>query len=212
MTSNNPLGPFTFQGTCLNNPGDFFRTVGNNHHTIVNFKNQHYVFYHAEWLNKEAYGEQLGYRTTHVDVMPVNGDNFGNAQGTLTGVKQLEDVDPYELNHFYTSAWQAGIDVYGLGDTATFYNRGDWTGVSGVNFSKGAKSISVNGGSAKGATVRVSTGSPSGQVIGYITIPATGDNYKYTDVVADISGVTGKQDLFFVASGDVVLNNYKFSP
>ena len=93
MTSNNPLGPFTFQGTCLNNPGDFFRTVGNNHHTVVNFKNQHYVFYHAEWLNKEAYGEQLGYRTTHVDVMPVNGDNFGNAQGTLTGVKQLEDVD-----------------------------------------------------------------------------------------------------------------------
>ena len=212
MTSNNPLGPFTFQGTCLNNPGDFFRTVGNNHHTIVNFKNQHYVFYHAEWLNKEAYGEQLGYRTTHVDVMPVNGDKFGNAQGTLTGVKQLEDVDPYELNHFYTSAWQAGIDVYGLGDTATFYNRGDWTGVSGVNFSKGAKSIAVNGGSAKGATVRISTGSPSGQVIGYITIPATGDNYKYTDVVADISGVTGKQDIFFVASGDVVLNNYKFSP
>ena len=211
MTGTSPLGPFTYQGTCLNNPGDFFQTVGNNHHTIIAFKNQYYIFYHAEWLNRQAYGSQLGYRTTHVDVMPVNGDRFGDAKGTLTGVNQVGEVDPYELNHFYTSAWQAGIEVYGLGDTATFYNRGDWTGVSGVNFSKGAKSITVNGGSANGATVRISTDSPSGPVIGYFTIPSTGDNYKYTDVTAEITGTNGVKNIFFVASGDVVLNNYKFS-
>ena len=35
MTSNNPLGPYTFQSTIFNNPGDFFGTVGNNHHTII---------------------------------------------------------------------------------------------------------------------------------------------------------------------------------
>eukprot|EP00833_Pecoramyces_ruminatium_P016052 jgi/Orpsp1_1/1190084/evm.model.d7180000076491.1 len=28
MTSNSPMGPFTFQGTCFNNPGDFFGTTG----------------------------------------------------------------------------------------------------------------------------------------------------------------------------------------
>ena len=212
MSSSNPLGPYKYEATCLNNPGDFFQTVGNNHHTIVYFKNQYYIFYHAEWLNREAYGSMLGYRTTHVDVMPLNGDKFGNAKGTLTGVSQQGEVDPYQLNHFYTSAWQAGIEVYGLGDTASMYNRGDWTGVSGVNFSQGAKSISVNGGSAKGATVRITTDSPSGTVIGYFTIPPTGDNYKYTDITAEITGTTGVHNIFFVASADVVLNNYKFSP
>ena len=212
MTSSNPLGPFTYQGTCLNNPGDFFRTVGNNHHTIIPFKGNHYIFYHAEWLNQAAYGSMLGYRTTHVDVMPVNGERFGDAKGTLTGVNQLGDVDPYQLNHFYTSAWQAGIEVYGLGDTATFFNRGDWIGVSRVNFSQGAKRISVNGGSAGGATVRISIDSPTGPVIGYFTIPSTGDNYKYTDINAEITGTNGSHNLFFVASADVVLNNYKFSP
>ncbi|MBP3800505.1 MAG: family 43 glycosylhydrolase [Clostridia bacterium] len=212
MSSSNPLGPYKYEATCFNNPGDFFQTVGNNHHTIIYFKNQYYIFYHAEWLNRETYGSMLGYRTTHVDVMPVNGDKFGNAKGTLTGVAQQGEVDPYQLNHFYTSAWQAGIEVYGLGDTASMYNRGDWTGVSGVNFSQGAKSISVNGGSANGATVRITTDSPSGTVIGYFTIPPTGDNYKYTDITAEITGTTGVHNIFFVASADVVLNNYKFSP
>ena len=87
MTSSNPLGPFTFVGTCLNNPGDFFQTVGNNHHTIIEFKNKYYIFYHAEWLNKQTYGEAIGYRTTHVDVMPMNGEKFGDAKGTLNGVE-----------------------------------------------------------------------------------------------------------------------------
>ena len=57
MTSTNPLGPYTFQPTTFNNPGEFLGTVGNNHHTIIKFKNNFYIFYHAEWLNKETYGK-----------------------------------------------------------------------------------------------------------------------------------------------------------
>ena len=210
MTSNNPLGPFTYQGTCFNNPGDFFGTVGNNHHTIISFKNQFYIFYHAEWLNKESYGSTLGYRTTHVDVMPFSDGKFGNAIGTLTGVTQLSNFDPYQLNRFNTMAWQAGVNVYGLGDTAVAYNRGDWTGVSNVDFGSGVKAITINAGTVNGATIRISVDSPSGNVIGYVTIPATGDNWKSTDVTAEISSVTGVKNVFFVASADVVLNTYKF--
>jgi arabinoxylan arabinofuranohydrolase len=211
MTSNNPLGPFTYQGTNFNNPGDFFGTVGNNHHTIISFKNQYYIFYHAEWLNKESYGSQIGYRTTHVDVMPFSNGKFGNAKGTLTGVTQLGNVDPFQLNRFNTMAWQAGVNIYGEGDTATAYNRGDWSGVSNVDFGNGASSVTINAGTVNGATIRISVDSPSGTVLGYVTIPATGDNWKSTDVTATISKVTGVKNLFFVASADVVLNTYKFS-
>ena len=207
MTSSNPLGPFTYVGTCLNNPGDFFQTVGNNHHTVIEFKGQHYIFYHAEWLNKAAYGEMLGYRTTHVDVMPVNGEKFGNAKGTLSGVQQVGDFDPYVENRFHTSAWQGGIEVKGLGNTVTVFNRGDWIGVSGVNFSKGAKSITINGGSQSGATLRISLDSPTGEVIGYVSVPA-GENKEST---AEVKGPNGVKNIFFVASGDCSLNTYKFS-
>ena len=211
MTSSNPLGPYSYQGTCFNNPGDFFGTVGNNHHTIISFKNQFYIFYHAEWLNKETYGSMLGYRTTHVDVMPFSNGKFGNAKGTLTGVTQLANVDPYQLNRFNTMAWQAGVNIYGLGDTAAAYNRGDWSGVSNVDFGSGAKSITINAGTVNGSTIRISVDSPSGPVIGYVTIPATGDNWVSTDVTADITGASGVKNVFFVASADVVLNTYKFS-
>ena len=211
MTSNSPLGPYTYQGTNFNNPGDFFGTVGNNHHTIISFKNQYYIFYHAEWLNKESYGSMLGYRTTHVDVMPFSNGKFGNAKGTLTGVTQLGNLDPFQLNRFNTMAWQAGVNIYGEGDTAAAYNRGDWSGVSNVDFGNGASSVTINAGTVNGATIRISVDSPTGTVLGYVTIPATGDNWKSTDVTANISKVTGVKNLFFVASADVVLNTYKFS-
>ena len=209
MTGSSPLGPFTYAGTCLNNPGDFFQTVGNNHHTIIEFKNKYYIFYHAEWLNKQAYGSALGYRTTHVDVMPLNGEKFGNAKGTLTGVDQVGDVDPYTENYFHTSAWQAGIEVKGSGDTTVTYKRGSWTGVSGVNFSNGAKSITITAGSGSGATLRITTDSPSGTAIGYVTIPG-GDANSFKEATGEISGVTGSKNIFFTASGDCNLKSYKF--
>ena len=211
MTSSNPLGPFTFKGTCFNNPGDFFGTAGNNHHTIISFKNVLYIFYHAEWLNKQAYGAQLGYRTTHVDVMPVNGASLGNAKGTLTGVTQVENFNPYQTNYFNTMAWQAGVNIYGVGNATPSYNRGDWSGISNVDFGSGAKSISVEAGSSRGAVVRISVDSPTGPVIGYVNIPATGGAFKYKTFTASISGASGVKNVFFVASADVVLNTFVFS-
>ena len=211
MTSSNPVGPFKYQGTCFNNPGEFFGSVGNNHHTIINFKNRFYIFYHAEWLNKQAYGEAIGYRTTHVDEMPFSDGKFGNARGSLAGVYQLFNFMPYQKSFFNTMAWQAGINIYGTNWPGVAYNRGDWTGVSNVDFGNGPKSITVNGGSINGATIRISVDSPTGTVIGYVTIPATGDYWKPVDVTANISGVYGVKNLFFVSSGDVVLNTYQFN-
>ncbi len=211
MTSNSPLGPFTYKGTCFNNPGDFFGTAGNNHHTIIAFKNVLYIFYHAEWLNKQAYGSQLGYRTTHVDIMPVTNSGLGNCKGTLTGVPQISNFNPYKTTSFTTMAWQAGVNIYGAGDAIAAYNRGDWSGISGVDFGSGARSITIEAGTVNGAVIRVSVDSPTGQVIGYVTIPATGDNFKFTKVTSTISGAYGVKNVFFVASGDIVLNNFVFS-
>ena len=211
MTSNNPLGPFTMKNACFENPGVAFGTYGNNHHTIIEFKNKLYIFYHAEYLNKLTYGSQLGYRTTHVDFMPENGDELGLTKGTLTGVSQVENFDPYKENRFNTMAWQAGVNVYGLGDTSVAFNKGDWIGVSNVDFGNGAKAILVKGGSKNGAVIKVCVGDPSNDAKGYVSIPATGDNWTFTEVKVDISGLNGVQNLFFVASDDVLLSTYEFS-
>jgi arabinoxylan arabinofuranohydrolase len=210
MTSKNPLGPFTMQGTVLNNPGDFFGTTGNNHHTIIEFKDQWYIFYHAEWLNKQEFGSQKGYRTSHVDVLPFSNGKFGNAKGTLTGVTQLFKVNAYNTNYASMMAWQGGVSTNGLGHTTVTYNRGEWTGVSNVDFGEAATSVKITAASNNGAVIRITTGSPNGDVVGYVSIPATGGNSNFKTVTADINTVSGTKHVFFVASGDVVVDTWQF--
>jgi len=210
MTSKNPLGPFTYQGTLFNNPGDFFQTVGNNHHTIIEFKNKWYIFYHAEWLNKQVFGDQKGYRTSHVDELPFSNGKFGNARGTLTGVSQLFKVNAYNSNYASLMAWEAGVKINGSGHTTVGYNRGAWTGVSNVDFGDGATSVKISAASNNGAEIRITSGSENGDVIGYVTIPATGGDRNFKTVTANISNVSGTKNIFFVASGDVVVDTWQF--
>ena len=206
MTSNNPMSGFKYQGTCFNNPGDFFQTTGNNHHTIIEFKNKYYIFYHAEWLNKQILGGQKGYRTTHVDELPVNGSKLGNAKGTLSGVSQLENVNGSALNYAASMAWQSGISVKGQGAvTQVNYGRGSWTGVSNVALGN-AKTITLRASSSSGATVKICAGSENGTVLGYVDIPAGG---SLQNVTGNLSGASGTKSLFFIASGNLTIESWQ---
>jgi len=209
MTSSSPLGPFTYAGTVFNNPGDFFQTVGNNHHTIIEFKNKWYIFYHAEWLNKQEFGSPKGYRTSHVDELPFSNGRFGNAKGTYTGVNQLSKVNAYNVNYASMIAWQGGCSINGLGHTTVSYNKGDWTGVSNVDFGDGATSIKMSVASSNGAAIRITSGSENGDVIGYVTVPATGGNQSFKEVTATVN-VSGTKHIFFTASGDLTIDTWQF--
>ena len=102
------------------------------------FQRKILYFLYAAWSDKQLHRNYKGYRATHVDVLPVIGNIFGEAKGTLTGVDQIEYVNPYQTNTFYTFAWQAGIEVIGNPGKITCFKRGNWIGVSGVNFNNGA--------------------------------------------------------------------------
>jgi len=210
MTSNNPLGPFKYQGTVLNNPGDFFQTTGNNHHTIINFKNKWYIFYHAEWLNKQVFGSPKGYRTSHVDELPFSNGKFGNAKGSLAGVQQLSKVNPYNSQYASLFAWTGGVTVNGLGHTTVSYNKGDWTGVSDVDFNKGVSNVRIRAASRTGAVIRITANNENGDVLGYVTIPATGTDNNFRTVTAEIKNVTGSKNIFFTASGDLTMDTWQF--
>lgn len=207
MTSKSALGPFSYQGTCFNNPGDFFGTTGNNHHTIITFNDEQYIFYHAEYLNKEMYGEMLGYRTTHVDKLPMEDGLFGNATGTLEGVEQLLYVDAYASNRASCLAWQAGASFEGSGQTMLKLSQGDWAGVSGVDFANGASKIKISVKSSEGALVRITTGSCDGDVCAYIYVPASSE---LVEVEQEVTGLEGVQDLFFTSAGDITIDSWTF--
>jgi len=206
MTSSNPMGPFTAQRSCFKNPGEYIGNYGNNHHSIVEFKGKYYIFYHTEWLNKVVFGDQKGYRTAHVDEMPITNGVFGMGTGTLTGVKQLENVDGSSLNLAASFAWQSGISIKGQGAVTTVeYSRGGWTGVSQVDLGD-AKTITIKASSSTGATIKVCTGNENGTVLGYVEVPA-GNSLQ--EVSGNLSNASGTKDLFFVVSNKVSMESWQ---
>jgi len=207
MASKNPLGPFEFVDTVFNNPGDFFVVAGNNHHTIIPFHDKWYIFYHSEWLNLQSFGEAKGYRTTHVNELPYVDGKFLNATGTLEGVPQLFNVDAFQTQTAALMAWEAGVSTNGVGHTTVTYQKGEWSGVSGVDFEDGASSIELVAQSKNGAVIKVTVDSVDGEVLGYVEVPASEEMEK---VYAEIAPVKGVKNVFFLASDEVTVDTWEF--
>ena len=80
----------------------------------------------------------------------------------------------------------------------SFFKRGSWIGVSRADFSKGVSSVSINGNG--NCVVKVCIGNPDAEGVAYVQ--AGGE--------ANVSGLNGGQDVFFVSNGDCTLNTYQF--
>ena len=159
-----------------------------------------------EYMQK-MYGEMLGYRTTHVNELPMEDGLFGDAKGDVAGVEQLSYVDPFTLNLAGSMAWQGGASFEGSGDTKVKLSAGDWMGVSGVDFGQGANAIKISAKATEDTWIRVSTGSADGELVAYVFVPASSD---FQEVCADVEGLEGVCDLFFTAAGDVTLDTWIF--
>ncbi len=205
MTSDNPLGPFTYKGMMFPNPGDM-GGGGNNHHSLVEFKGKYYMLYHSR-IVEDRKGVNKNYRTPQIDEVTVNGLDI-SCKGTLKGVSQIEKLDPYTTVQAETMSNQSkDISVSGLGNTTVKGTKGSWIKTSGANFSKGCATLTVRAASASGAAIKVCTGSTSGDVVGYVEIPAGG----MTDVTVKVNSVSGSKDLYFVFSGDLEFDSWSFA-
>ena len=172
MVSDNPLGPFTYKGEVFKNIGNFFGTTGNNHHTIMEFQGQWYLFYHAQYLQDVMNLKDMGYRSTHIDRITMNSDGtMKQVTGTKTGVSQIKPLDPYETVRAATFSHQGGIEITGSGDSVVQADKGDWFRVTGVNCGSGAKSLTIKASSKNGCIIKVCTGSPTGTAVAYAEIP-----------------------------------------
>ena len=209
MVSDSPMGPFTYGGELFVNQGRFFGLYGNNHHSIVEFKGVHYLAYHNRPVEK-AMGITGNYRSPQLNVLPVNEDGtLGPVKGTMKGVAQLENFNPYQRVSAQTMYRQAGLTIEGYADEArTVATSGDWLQLKNVDFASGAKTFTFCGASAEGGAIRVTTGALDGQVLCEFTLPA-GHEGEITVDVAHIEGVT---DLYIIFAGNVTADWWMITP
>lgn len=207
MTSDNPLGPFTYQGESLLNPGKYFGPWGNNHHWIFQFKNKWYIAYHTQTLEKVVGLEKGGYRCLFINDFAINEDGSWPIQSvTKTGPEQVCLFNPYEKVSASTIRYSRNMVITA---EKVFPTKEDaYLMLRGVDFSKGASEITitvpenltkgtltvsldkVKGGIELGTLSVNSTGT----ITGVLTFPADCDKSKPHDLFLSISGVWSMKD------------------
>lgn len=218
MTSDNPMGKFNYSGVAYANQGSFLsgQNGGNNHHSMFKFKGKWYMTYHARLLQNAMNicpGNNLNYRSTHVDYVDVDESKatIKKSKGSVAGVAQVEALNPYEKTEAETMAWMGGIDTeYGGSNMlVTKIDKGDWIGVAGVDFAKGASVFTARVSSTKEQAIKICLDKNNGEVVGYLKVPNT--NGQLQDVTAKLNTtVAGKHDLFFIFSGDFKFDYWQF--
>jgi arabinoxylan arabinofuranohydrolase len=214
MTSNSPLGPWTYKGSILKNPGVFFQTYGNNHHSLIKFQEKWYIFYHSQILSRAMKLSAGGHRSIHVDEVNILEDGtIEPVIATYAGAKQAKYLDPFILNEAETFAWMGGVSTSESAEKSLTYGEtnlvisdietGSWIGISKVDFGTiGSTSFTAKVSSAvSGNVIKICLDSPDGEAIGYLNVPKTGSVDTYMSVTAEIKKTEGVHNLFFVFAG-----------
>lgn len=222
MTADSPMGPFTYQGEIMKNPGTYFGVGGNNHHAMVRLGDQWYMAYHAQTVAKAlTQGGNLeqaqGYRNTHLDPMTVQADGvIPDITMTYQGLQQVKHLDAYMQGGIPAStiAWDSGItNAYDLasgvrvvdmtsdnsqGQKLSNINDGEWVALSNVDFgAQGAKSLTVRAAGLAGGNIEVRLDTPDSNPVATVAIPASEEDVTFKDYSVALHNITGVHHVVF---------------
>ena len=175
-TGNNPLGPFKFTGVIMDESPTGCWT---NHHSIIQFKNQWYLFYHHNDYSPKFDKA----RSIRADSLFFNGDGtIKKVIPTLRGVgvsnasKEIQ-VDRYTMlsDKGASIAFVDTLDKF-KGWKTIFNTAGAWVQYNSVDFSKKPfKKAVIRAFSETGGILQIRTGSISGTVLSEINIPESSE-------------------------------------
>lgn len=198
---NNPLGPFKIVGAIMDESASGCWT---NHHSIIQFKNQWYLFYH----DKDYSPKFDKARSIRIDSLSFNADGtIKKVIPTLRGVGITKASSQIQIDRF-TQVSGEGVAISFLDTSNTFKGwktsfakAGAWTQYNSVDLgSKPFKTITVNARSEEGGVVQIRINSIDGPVLAEITIPKTGE-WKTVDVPV-LKNEKGIKNLFILAKQD----------
>lgn len=197
-TAQNPMGPYNFRGEIMPNIAN-----GTNHHSIVKYKNQWYIFYHFWSLSGSN-----KIRSMSADTIFFNNDGtIQKKEATLRGIGIPKAGDIIQLDrHNGINNAQTHL-VEGnepKGFQVDYIRNGGWVRFNRVNFGSGnldkftARVASGN----QGGTLELRINSPTGPLLSSITINNTGGWGNYQTLNSDfINTTSGVKDIFAVFKG-----------
>lgn len=197
----NPMGPFEFKGIIMNESPTGCWT---NHHSLVEYKDQWYLFYHHNDYSPEFDKN----RSARIDSLFFNPDGtIQKVTPTLRGVGISDARKPIQLDR-YSSLSHSGASIDYInpqnkfdGWKTIFTQDGAWARYNQVDFgSKAPKKVTARVASAAGGVLQVRLNSADAPVIAEIKVPK--GNGAWTEVKASVGkGQAGIHDLFVSLKG-----------
>ncbi|MEJ8817693.1 family 43 glycosylhydrolase [Lacibacter sp. H407] len=194
----NPLGPFKIVGAIMDESPTGCWT---NHHSIIEFKKQWYLFYHHNDYSPKFDKA----RSIRLDSLSFNADGtIQKVIPTLRGVGVTAANKQIQIDR-YTQLSEQGTSIVFLDTLNTFkgwktiFNgAGAWLQYNSVDFgSKPLKTVSVNAISTDGGVLQLRANSITGPVIAELRI-AKSNEWKLTKATV-LKTQTGVQNLFVVS-------------
>ncbi|WP_222841466.1 family 43 glycosylhydrolase [Hymenobacter sp. BT188] len=177
-TSTSPLGPFKVQGVIMDESSTGCWT---NHHSLLEFKNQWYLFYHHNDLSPNFDKN----RSVRIDSLSFAPDgSIRKVKPTLRGVGLTDAKQKIQLDR-YSRLSASGASVAFL-DTANKFqgwktvlaNNQAWVQYNGVAFGKQTlKTATMRVAAPSGGTVQVRVDGATGPVLVQVVVPK-GDQWQ----------------------------------
>lgn len=197
---NNPLGPFKFTGVIMDES-----PVGcwTNHHSLLNFKDQWYLFYHSNDYSPNFDKN----RSIRIDSLFFNSDGtIKEVKPTHRGVGLTKASAMIQIDR-YSEISDNGVEVEFLDTTARFKgwkaqfkSPGAWLRYNSVDFgTKASRNLQLRGSSKSGGTLQIRTGSASGPVLTEVQLPKNSP-WKLIEKKLTVPGA-GVQHLFITLKG-----------
>ncbi len=194
---NNPLGPFTFKGVIMDESPTGCWT---NHHSILEFKNQWYLFYHHNDYSPNFDKA----RSIRADSLSFNKDgSIQKVIPTFRGIGISSAIKEIQIDRFTRlSDKGATIDFIDSSNTfkgwkILFSEAGAWSQYNSVDFGKTPLSYAIiRASSQAGGILEIRAGSLNGNVLASITIPKTTDMQLIKAPVLKFG--TGIHNLYFI--------------
>jgi hypothetical protein len=174
-TSTSPLGPFTVRGVLMDESPTGCWT---NHHSILQFQNQWYLFYHHNDLSPKFDKN----RAVRIDSLSFAADGtIRKVTPTLRGVGLTSARQPIQLDR-YSRLSERGAAIAFLDTANTFRgwktvltSPAGWVQYNGVAFgSQKLRTATLRATAAAGATIQVRLDRVNGPLIAQLTVPKGG--------------------------------------
>ena len=199
--ADNPMGPFKVTGVIMDESPTGCWT---NHHSILEFKKQWYLFYHHNDFSPQFDKA----RSIRADFLSFNADGtIQKVIPTLRGIGITKATDQIQIDR-YSAISDKAVSVSFVdslntfkGWKTTFTKSNSWIQYNNVDFGKSKlKTITIKASSEKGGILQICTKGKDKKILAEVTIPA---GAKWAEIKAPLLKLeSGVQNLQVIAKGD----------